>query len=120
MRRVRDEGVELDLPFRCDSPDARREMRLRIGARSAGRFVLFSASMLSEVPRRFPQTLLSAEAPRATEKLVMCGWCDRFLVDEEWVEVEEAARRLELFRRPKLPTIGHGICPECTRLLMAA
>ena len=50
----------------------------------------------------------------------MCGWCDRFEVDGEWVEVEEAAQRLELFDRAELPTISHGICPDCNALLLAA
>ena len=36
------------------------------------------------------------------------------------VEVEEAAKRLELFRRSELPTLDHGICPECGGTLLAA
>jgi hypothetical protein len=50
----------------------------------------------------------------------MCGWCDRFEVEGEWVEVEEAARRLELFDRPELPALNHGICPDCSEMLLAA
>ena len=50
----------------------------------------------------------------------MCAWCDRFLVEGEWVEVEEAAARLQLFLRSELPTISHGICPSCTSVLLAA
>jgi hypothetical protein len=52
--------------------------------------------------------------------LTMCGWCDRFLVDGEWVEVEEAVARLGLFELPKLPSIDHGVCPDCTEMLLAA
>jgi hypothetical protein len=36
------------------------------------------------------------------------------------VEVEEAAKRLELFRRGELPTLDHGICPRCSGQLLAA
>jgi len=50
----------------------------------------------------------------------MCGWCDRFLVGEGWVEVEEAAARLGPFRESELPAIDHGVCPDCTGLLLAA
>jgi hypothetical protein len=95
-------------------------MDLRISPRSSGRFVIFSARMRSEQLRRAPQPLLSAEAPRGRGALTMCGWCDRFLVDGRWVEVEEAASRLGLFRRSVLPRIDHGVCPECSRLLAAA
>jgi hypothetical protein len=50
----------------------------------------------------------------------MCGWCDRFRVGEDWVEVEEAAARLKLLQRSNPPAISHGICPDCTEMLMAA
>lgn len=120
VRRVRDEVGDVELPFRCDGPDVRREMDIRIVARPGGRVVLFSARLRSEEEREEPQPLLDPEAPRSEETLAMCGWCDRFEVEGEWVEVEEAARRLELFARPELPALRHGICPDCHELLLAA
>ncbi|HET7053374.1 MAG TPA: hypothetical protein VFI09_05595 [Solirubrobacterales bacterium] len=121
LRRVR-EGVRgIELPFRCDGPDVIREMDIRIAADSSGRVVLFSAKMRREEGREEPQPLLDPEAPREEgDFLQMCAWCDRFLVDGEWVEVEEAAKRLELFRRSRLPTLDHGICPQCSGQLLAA
>jgi hypothetical protein len=119
LRRVRGEDLGVMLPFRCDGPGVRREMDIRITPHSAGRFVLFSAQLRSEEPRRF-QPLLSADARRGEETLTMCGWCDRFLVGGEWVEVEEAAARLALFRREELPAISHDICPDCSAMLLAA
>ncbi len=50
----------------------------------------------------------------------MCGWCDRFLVGEEWLEVEQAVARLGLFQRAEMPAISHDICPDCGEMLMAA
>jgi hypothetical protein len=82
--------------------------------------VLFAARLRSEESRDLSQPLLDPEAPRGEETLTMCGWCDRFEVDGEWVEVEEAAKRLELFSRPELPTLSHGICPDCNEMLLAA
>jgi hypothetical protein len=120
VRRVRDEVGDVELPFRCDGPGVRREMNIRIVARPGGRVVLFSARLRSEKARDFPQMLLDPETPRSEETLDMCGWCDRFEVDGEWVEVEEAARRLELFNRPELPALSHGICPDCNAMLLAA
>jgi hypothetical protein len=120
VRRIRGEARSVQLPFRCDGPDVRRELDIHIAARSAGRFVLFSAHARSEEPRAEFQPLLSVDAPRGEETLTMCGWCDRFLVGEEWVEVEEAAARLGLFQRRELPTISHGVCPDCGEMLMAA
>ena len=121
LRRVRDERRHVELPFRCDSPTVRREMDIRIAAGRSGRAVLFSARLRSEQPRSEPQPLLDPSVPRDDgDFLPMCACCDRFLVEGEWVEVEEAARRLELFRRSELPTLDHGICPECGGTLLAA
>jgi hypothetical protein len=120
VRRIRDEVGDVELPFRCDAPAVRREMDIRIVARPGGRVVLFSSRLRAEEERDLPQLLLDPAAPRSDEMLEMCGWCDRFNVDGEWVEVEEAARRLELFNRPELPALSHGICPDCNAMLLAA
>lgn len=120
IRRIRNEVRSVELPFRCDGPGVRREMKIRIVARPGGRAVLFSARLRSAEEREVPQPLLDPEVPRGEDSLTMCGWCDRFEVDGEWVEVEEAARRLELFNRPELPALSHGICPDCNEMLLAA
>lgn len=121
LRRVREGAREIELPFRCDGPDVTREMDIRIAADHTGRVVLFSAWLREEEEREEPQPLLDADAPRAEgDLLAMCAWCDRFLVDGEWVEVEEAAKRLELLRRGEMPVLDHGICPECSGQLLAA
>jgi hypothetical protein len=121
LRRVREGVREVELPFRCDGPEVTREMDIRIAADRTGRVVLFSARLRAEEEREEPQPLLDADAPRAEgDFLAMCAWCDRFLVEGEWIEVEEAAKRLELFRRQQLPTLDHGICPQCSGQLLAA
>jgi len=120
LRRLRDEVGEVELPFRCDGPGVRRRMDIRIVAGSSGRAVFFSARLRSQEEREEPMPLLDPAAPRGEDVLVMCGWCDRFEVEGEWVEVEEAARRLELFDRAELPALSHGICPQCNELLLAA
>lgn len=121
LRRVR-EGVRgVDLPFRCDGPDVTREMDIRIAADKSGRVVMFSTRLRTEEERPEPQPLFDPSVPRDNgDFLPMCAWCDRFLVEGEWVEVEEAAKRLELFRRSKLPELDHGICPQCSGQLIAA
>jgi hypothetical protein len=121
VRRIRDGVRDVELPFRCDGPDFSREMDIRIVADRSGRVVLFSARLRSEEPREEPQRLLDPGAPRDEgDFLPMCAWCDRFLVEGEWVEVEEAAKRLQFFRRSELPVLDHGICPRCNDTLLAA
>lgn len=120
LRRVREEVHDVSLPFRCDGPGVRREMDVRIVADRAGRVVLFAARLRDEQPREPEQPLLDPLARRGEERLEMCSWCDRFEVGGEWVEVEEAAARLELFRRAELPALDYGVCPGCEGLLRAA
>jgi hypothetical protein len=120
LRRIREGTRGVELPFRCDGPDVRREMNIRIAADSSGRVVMFSARLRSEELREVPQALLDQGSPREDDFLTMCAWCDRFLVGGEWVEVEEVARRLELFRRSEMPALDHGICPQCNGTLLAA
>ena len=121
LRRVREGVRDVELSFRCDGPEVTREMDIRIAADLTGRVVLFSAQLRSEEEREEPQPLLDPGAPRDEgDFLAMCAWCDRFLVEGEWVEVEEAAKRLGLFRRTRMPTLDHGICPRCSGQLLAA
>jgi hypothetical protein len=121
LRRVREGLRDVELPFRCDGPEVTREMDIRIAADSSGRVVMFSARLRDERQRDEPQPLLDPAAARDDGAfLPMCAWCDRFLVEGGWVEVEEAAERLELFRRSEMPVLDHGICPQCSGALLAA
>jgi len=120
VRRVRDGARDVELPFRCEAPELIREMDIRIDATGSRRAVLFTATLTYEEEREEPQPLLNRDIPRGGDFLTMCAWCDRFLVSGEWVEVEEAARRLQLFRRPQMPALDHSICPHCSRQMLAA
>ena len=121
LRRVREGARGVELPFRCDGPEQTREMEIKIAADKSGRVVMFSARLRAERERPEPQPLLDPDAAHDNgEFLPMCAWCDRFLVAGKWVEVEVAAKQLELFRRGKLPTLDHGICPECSGILLTA
>jgi hypothetical protein len=119
VRRIRDGVRDVELTCRCDGPGVTREMDLRIAATSTGRGVLFSARVRSQAERE-PQGLLDPGAPRGADPLPMCAWCDRFEVGGEWVEAEEAARRLELFRRSEMPSLDHTVCPRDREILLAA
>ena len=47
----------------------------------------------------------------------MWGWCQRVHLDEQWVELEEAASSLRLFERAGLPQVSHGICESCQQAM---
>lgn len=112
---VRRSGAPAVIPFRCDSPDRRRYMSLRIAPWGRDGLELEGRS-LREEPRS-PVALLDAEASRGSDLLVLCSWCKRVRMGEagdRWVDVEEAVCELRLFDEPRLPRLSHGICPSCT------
>jgi hypothetical protein len=119
VRRIRNETRSVELPFRCDGPSRRREMVIAICPSQAGRLVEFKTRVRNEEARTF-QPLLDPGAEHGEGEVVMCGWCDRFEVGGDWVEVEEAAARLKLFQRSESPTVSHGVCRRCSEMLASA
>ncbi len=111
--RVREEGCEARFNYRCDSPDCRRFMEMRINHILELDQVEFRSRVL-RLERREPINLVDLSLnKRSGEILNMCSWCKAVLVDQTWVEVELAVERLGLLADPVLPQISHGICPDC-------
>lgn len=111
IERVKMNGNPVIVPYRCDSPQRRRFMEMKIYQIPAN-FIEFQNFILREEPRKLI-TLIDTAAPRNGKILELCGWCKKVLTPEGWVEIEEAMQLLKLFNIPKLPKISHGICPAC-------
>ena len=110
--KARTEKRRVTIPFRCDGPHLRRHMRLNLVLLDDGS--LEFVSELLRVERRPAVTMLDATAIRSDEFMTMCAWCKRVPLEaDEWVEVEQAIERLDLFGPAAPPTITHGICPDC-------
>ena len=109
--KVRTTQVSVIVPFRCDSPGLRRFMVLHISPLARGA-IQFEGKLMREEPREHVP-LLDPVRARSEEMIVACSWCKRIEVDEAWLEIEEAVRRLALFDQPSLPQITHGICGDC-------
>lgn len=102
-------GRRLRFPFRCDSPDLRRFLEMDASGAGEGS-VEFRVRTVKTEPRE-PVALMDPSRERTGPALRMCGWCKKVVVDEAYVEVEEAIARLDLFGGAALPPITHGICP---------
>lgn len=106
--RVRSGVGPLAVPFRCDSPDVRRFMRLDLSPTEGGG-VEFVAETLRE-ERRDPVTLFDVDAERGGEMVTVCSWCKQVKVESDsWLEVEAAVERLDLLGRLRDP------CPDGDR-----
>ncbi len=117
LARVRSKRLVLALPYRCDAPDRRRFMELRISPTGSDE-VEFASRIVREEQRN-PVRLLESDAERSDEFVRMCSWCKK-VKTSDWVEVEEAVRELGLFHRLRLPQITHAICPNCLARLKAS
>lgn len=115
--RARESNASVAVPFRCDSPAARRFMRLEIQPGRDRQLRIVVRVDREEV--RDPVALLESSRARTDRLLTMCSWCRRILVGEQWEEVEEAISDLGLFAGDALPTISHGVCPDCYDGVMA-
>ncbi len=108
--RVAEAGRRIGFGIRCDSPTLKRFLRLEIELCSAG-FAL--TSTILKVVRRPPQHLLVVGRQADDEFVRICSWCKRVDVGGDWLEVEVATERLELFNRERLPQLTHGVCERC-------
>ena len=45
---------------------------------------------------------------------IICSWCNRVRIEkEEWQEIDEDMKRLELFEKQLDSGLSHGMCPDC-------
>lgn len=113
--RVRSRNTTVRLPFRCDSPSARRLLQLTVRPLPDQGLAIESRLLRAE-PRRYVP-LLERSARLRYGSLSICSWCNRIrLVSGEWVEVEKAVELMDLFAAADLPMLSHGICRSCAAL----
>lgn len=114
--RVRKTGRSVTIPFRCDSPDARRFMELEICALPAGGLRCSARIERLEPRRSIP--FLDSGVSRSDALVAICSWCKRVREGEDrWLEIEDASSRLGLLL-PPFPGITHSICPQCVPLVV--
>ncbi|CAN5890525.1 hypothetical protein BH24GEM1_BH24GEM1_13150 [soil metagenome] len=117
--RVRTRGKPVQVSFRCDAPERRRLLELRISA-GAEQGLIYRVRTVRHQDRQ-PVPLLDPHLPRSERFVTMCGWCKRVAAPERgWLEVEDAVSALSLFAEPRPPQLTHGICDGCSRSLQQA
>jgi hypothetical protein len=110
--RVRASGQSVVVPFRCDSPNLRRHMRLTICPGEEGD--LLYESQLLRVEAGVHYRVLDPEEPRGKSFLTICSCCKRALLETHgWLEMDEAVLRSGIFDRKRLPQLRYSFCDEC-------
>lgn len=117
VEQARKHQKPLCFSFRCDSPRARRMFDLTITPLEDGAIEFQSA--LRKVEPRGSVSLLSADVERALPPVQICSTCKKVALDgHEWVEADEAVRRLGLLETSPQPQLTHGLCPACLQAAM--
>ncbi|MBD3670475.1 MAG: hypothetical protein HUJ29_06845 [Gammaproteobacteria bacterium] len=114
ISQARASAKAIQLPFRCDSPTARRHMQMHIspGGGTAGDIEI-TTCLIREEPRERLE-ILDASIDHSEAMLNFCSWCNKVEVHRgEWMELEDAVRALHLMENPLPPELTHGMCPSC-------
>jgi hypothetical protein len=112
LGRVRAGNSPLKFPFRCDSPDCRRFMEMKLSLLDGGA-VQFMAQPRREY--RPPLDLLTASGDRSELFVKFCSWCKKIYIPERgWEAVEDAIGLLDLFGNHPMPRLTHTICDDCS------
>ena len=112
IRKVRKLGAPVEFDYRCDSPEERRYMRMRVSAGQDGE-VHFLNSILRTEKRKEPVRFYRP-AQRVKGAYIRCSMCNRIQVDGEWGEPEEM---LDAELRKKGVAVIYGICQRCSDAL---
>jgi hypothetical protein len=108
---LRSSGKAATLPFRCDTPHARRDMVLEIAPLANGH-VRFTGRLEREQPHP-PIPLLDPELARSEQKLPICSFCLRIQpASGEWEEIESALEAPYASPASGLPQLGYEVLPR--------
>lgn len=115
INRARQEGQQAHFNYRCDSPDCRRLMEMRISHNHVSDQVEFRSRIIRSEKRIAVALIDPSHKNRSDEILKMCGWCKSVWDEDHWIELEHAVKQLGLLTNQVLPQISHGICNECSK-----
>ena len=117
LNTVRTRRKIIEFPFRCDSPEKRRFMRMEMIPQDKEKVEFKSFLEREEV--RVSLALLDISTERTKEIITICSWCKRIKRDElHWLSTEDAVEHMGLFGKKALPMLSHGICPSCCEGVM--
>ena len=117
IAKVRSHQQTMILPFRCDAPDRRRYLELKMTPLEREQ-IEFASRIIREEPRENVK-LLQHDVSRSDAFIKMCSMCKKVKISKNvWLEVEDAITALKLFEKKILPNITHGCCPPCYEIAM--
>lgn len=115
FRRVRETGLPMRVPFRCDLSAERWHMDMEVLLIAGGQLECRYHAVLVEHVGSAPVS----EGGVPARLLTCCAWCRSVRLPEgDWTGVEAIAERLDFFFGEAVQ-VTHGICPACASGLRA-
>lgn len=101
-------GDPVEFPLRCDSPDRRTLLQMKVELLRGGE-VQFTSVPVSSEPHQAEHKL---KIPPG-EVVHVCSWCKRIRWNDSWADLVPVLNDSCLFSFEKLPQLSHGICDSC-------
>lgn len=113
INRAIHDRIITEYDYRCDAPDQRRYMRMKI--MPYGNDLCRFESVTLRVENREPQLILDTKiAERSKDIVVVCSWCGRVRApNQKWIPLEDGISLVMPDDVIDLPDVSHGICPDC-------
>jgi hypothetical protein len=116
LQIVRTGNQSIELEYRCDSPNERRCMQMRVSVDESGLVHFFNAILRTE--SRKNKVLISRSTQRSKNTTVRCSMCNLIKPLKDWIEPEQfsssnKAKNIELL-------VIYGICEGCITNLQLA
>ncbi|HUW01684.1 MAG TPA: hypothetical protein VMW08_04990 [Acidimicrobiales bacterium] len=113
IAHVRTTQTAVQVPIRCDAPQARRWFEMMVTPASDGKLHFRSALVFEEA--RAPVALLDPDTERddAALPIAVCSWCGRGRLGPSWLDIEALVSTGRLLERTAMPPISYGICAGC-------
>lgn len=111
---VRLKGESIERPYRCDSPDVRRFMKMNISPLPDGKIKLEHEILKTEERER---PVVFKYSPESGSKIrFRCSLCGKIKVGNDWAEPDESDYK-EIIQKYGGIIVAYTICPECKTTL---
>ena len=108
---------EIVIRHHRDSPSLSRFMESRVFAWTDDTFFVYDSLNTEDRTEQTASQDHTVQNPYKYQSV--CSWCKKVKVGDEWVEVQNPFRELDLFSSETPVQLTHGICPTCFVTVLA-
>lgn len=110
FRSVRERSMPVSFPFRCDAPNAKRFMRMRVVPQSDSGLLI--ESVVERVEARAFDPLYRQRLLGMAQMVQFCSHCNCVATPEGWLELQAGIG--EVLATAEFPVrVSYSYCPDC-------